>query len=118
MASAISVWGICLVDSKIEMKIESLMREYVFPPISALIAEDFQVNYHNFKNLNFKNITSIATFLSLFFSLLSHCSIITAIKTLGQSVQQTGRWEIYMYLRSFSGIAMLAKKSSFYIACL
>lgn len=71
MGSTTLVWGICLVDSKIEMKIVSLMREYVFPRISALIAEDFQVNYHNFKNLNLKKNTSIATFLSLIFSLLS-----------------------------------------------
>lgn len=67
MGSTTSVWGICLVASKIDMKMGSLMREYVFPGTSALLAEDFQVNVHNFKKLNLQKITSIATFLSLIF---------------------------------------------------
>jgi len=40
MGSTTSVWGICLVGSKIEIKMESLMRAYVFPDISALVAKD------------------------------------------------------------------------------
>lgn len=51
------------------MKMESLMRKNVFSDISALVAEDFQVNYHNFRKLNLEKITSIATFLSLYFIL-------------------------------------------------
>lgn len=63
------MWGICLVASKIEMKMESLMRKNVFSDTSALVAEDFQVNYQNFRKLNLEKITSIATFLSLYFIL-------------------------------------------------
>lgn len=67
MGSTASVWGICLVASKIEMKMGSLMREYVFPGIFALVAKDFQENVHNFKRLNLQKITSIATFLGFIF---------------------------------------------------
>lgn len=49
-----SVWGIVLIASKTEMKMELLMK--TLPVISALVAKDFQVNNNDFQKLNFKKI--------------------------------------------------------------